>query len=214
MTVEICPSMLSANATNLGAELIAVEKAGADAIHWDIMDGNFVEAITFGAQVVAAHRKLTSLRFDVHLMTEHPDTHLDSFIKAGADVIFVHPETCPHLHRTIDTIKSAGKKAGIALNPATDVDCLKYCDADCVLVMSVNPGRSGQKFISSQLKKIAKIKELFPQLKICVDGGISDSTIRACVENGAESFVTGSFLFKSEDYAEAIKSLRVNGCKD
>ncbi len=208
MTVEICPSMLSADATNLGAELKAVEKAGANAIHWDIMDGNFVEAITFGAHVVAAHRKLTSLRFDVHLMTEHPDTHLDSFIKAGADIIFVHPETCNHLHRTIDTIKSAGKKAGIALNPATNIDCLKYCNVDCVLVMSVNPGRSGQKFISSQLEKIAQIKKLFSQLKICVDGGITDSTIHACAENGAESFVTGSFLFGNSDYTKAVNLLK------
>lgn len=208
MNIEICPSMLSADAARLGEELQSVANAGADAIHWDVMDGTFVDAITFGDHVIAAHRKITPLRFDVHLMVQNPSNHVERFVKAGADTIFIHPESCIHLHKVVSKIKSFGKQAGIALNPATSPECLRYCDADCVLVMSVNPGSSGQAFIPSQLEKIATIKKIFPNLKICVDGGISEKTISQCIAAGANSFVAGSFIFKHKNYTEAINRLR------
>ncbi|MBQ7673839.1 MAG: ribulose-phosphate 3-epimerase [Alphaproteobacteria bacterium] len=209
--VLICPSMLSADPTRLGDELQAVERAGANCIHWDIMDGCFVDTITFGAQVVAAHRKISSLRFDVHLMVENPDKHLQKFAEAGADSIIVHSETTKHLHRTLGNIKKMGKLSGVALNPATSIDCLKYCldIIDIVIVMSVNPGSSGQQFIQSQLEKIAELKQIIPETtEICVDGGINANTGRECIINGANSLVTGSYLFKSKDYAKAIQELR------
>lgn len=208
MSIEICPSMLSADAAKLGEELASITEAGADAIHWDVMDGSFVDAITFGAHVIAAHRKMSSLRFDVHLMIVNPDKHLQRFVDAGADTIFVHPESCIHLHKVVTAIKSLGRTAGIALNPTTSPECLRYCDTDVVLVMGVNPGSSGQAFIPSQLSKIAAIKENFPDLKICVDGGISDENILLCADAGASSFVAGSFVFKHGNYSEAINKLK------
>ena len=210
----ICPSMLSADFTALGDDLRAVESAGADCIHWDIMDGRFVDVITFGAHVIAAHRRLSSLRFDVHLMVENPEKHIMSFVEAGADAIIVHPESTAHLHKVLTQIKNFGKSAGVALNPATSVDCLKYCAdlIDIVLVMSVNPGSSGQKFILSQLRKIEQLRREFPKTaEICVDGGINAETASLCVQNGADSLVTGSYLFKSQDYAVAIQNLK--NCK-
>ncbi|MDR0968523.1 MAG: ribulose-phosphate 3-epimerase [Holosporaceae bacterium] len=210
----IYPSMLSADPTRLKEELIAIEKAGADAIHWDVMDGAFVDSITFGHHVVAAHRKLTNLRFDVHLMVENPYRHVENFSKAGADTIIVHAEASRHLHRNLNYIKSFGKKAGAALNPSTPIDVLEYCYdiLDMVIVMSVNPGSSGQSFIKSQLKKIAKLKErLPPSIEICVDGGITDETIGECVKCGADAFVSGSYAFKNPDYAEAIRKLKSYG---
>jgi len=213
--VLICPSMLSANPTRLGDELAAVEAASADCIHWDIMDGNFVEAITFGAHVIAAHRKISKLRFDAHLMVENPDKHIEKFVKAGADSIIVHPETTKHLHRTLSNIKTLGKLAGVALNPATSIDCLNYCSdiVDIVLVMSVNPGSSGQKFIDSQLDKISALRKILPKtIEICVDGGINDIIAKLCIQRGANSLVTGSFLFKNantpSDYVKIIRNLR------
>lgn len=213
--VLICPSMLSANPTKLGDELAAVEKAGADCIHWDVMDGNFVEAITFGAHIIAAHRKMSKLRFDVHLMIENPDRHIERFAAAGADSIIVHVEATKYLHRTLNNIKKYGKLAGVALNPATSIDCLNYCAdiVDIVLVMSVNPGSSGQKFIDSQLEKISDLREFLPKTaEICVDGGINDSTAKLCMQRGANSLITGSFLFGSNavtnDYAKIIQKLR------
>lgn len=208
MGIEICPSMLSADATKLGEELASITKAGGDAVHWDVMDGSFVDAITFGDHVIAAHRKMSNLRFDVHLMIFNPDKHLKRFIDAGADTIFVHPESCIHLHKVVAAIKSAGRKGGVALNPTTSPEYLRYCDADAVLVMGVNPGSSGQSFISSQLNKITEIKKQFPELKICVDGGISDENISLCVEAGASSFVAGSFVFKHGNYSEVINKLK------
>ncbi|MDR1375621.1 MAG: ribulose-phosphate 3-epimerase [Holosporaceae bacterium] len=212
MPLKICPSLLSANPAKLGQELADVEEAGADAIHWDVMDGNFVEAITFGSQMVAAHRKLTALRFDVHLMVEDPDRHLESFATAGADVIIVHVEACNHLHRTLSRIKNLGKKSGIAFNPATCVDGVKYCAdiLDMVLIMSVNPGSSGQTFIESSLKKISKLRQLVPEsMEICLDGGITAENIKKCV--GVNSFVSGAYIFKSNNYSSAIEALRING---
>jgi ribulose-phosphate 3-epimerase len=212
MNIKIYPSMLSADPTKLGKELLDIENAGADCIHWDIMDGNYVDAITFGSHIVAAHRKLSSLRFDIHLMIENPDKHIDNFVKAGADFIIVHPETCKHFHKTLQSIKSHGLKSGIALNPATSISTLDYCIdiIDIVLVMTVNPGSSGQIFIESQLEKISKLKNLLPNnIEICIDGGINLNTGKKCIEKGANSLVTGSFLFKSENYAETIKNLKL-----
>ncbi|MDR3187139.1 MAG: ribulose-phosphate 3-epimerase [Holosporaceae bacterium] len=211
MPLKICPSMLSANPTRLGQELMDVEKAGADAIHWDIMDGNFVEAITFGSNVVSAHRKLTTLRFDVHLMVREPDRHLENFSAAGADVIIVHLEACDHLHRTLSRIKNLGKKSGIALNPATPIDSVKYCPdiLDMVLIMAVNPGSSGQTFIESSVKKISELKQTVPaSVEICLDGGITAETIKKCT--GADSFVSGAHIFGSENYSSAIGTLKTN----
>ncbi|GHU14472.1 ribulose-phosphate 3-epimerase [Alphaproteobacteria bacterium] len=207
----VYPSMLSADPTRLGQQMLDVELAGADGIHWDIMDGSYVDAITFGAHVIAAHRKLTSLPFNVHLMVDNPDRHVTAFSDSGANSIIVHPETCWHLHRTLDIVKNLGKKSGIALNPATSIESIEYCVdiLDIVLVMTVNPGSSGQEFIDSQLKKISTLrKKLPPEIEICVDGGVNPSTFKACVENGANSCITGSFLFNSTDYREAIKCLR------
>jgi len=209
----ICPSMLSADPIRLGEELIKVEQAEADVVHWDVMDGSFVDVITFGDHVIAAHRKLSHLRFDVHLMVENPERHLERFARAGADTIIVHSEACKHLHKVLGEIKSLGKRSGVALNPATSIDCLEYClmDIDMVVVMGVNPGSSGRTFIQSQLKKIAKLKEILPDnIEICVDGGITDVTIGPCRQAGANSFVSGSYIFKNEDYSLAIKNLRNN----
>ncbi|GHT93897.1 ribulose-phosphate 3-epimerase [Alphaproteobacteria bacterium] len=208
---KIYPSMLSADPARLGQQMLDVELAGADGIHWDVMDGSYVDAITFGAHIIAAHRKLTSLPFDVHLMVDNPEKHISAFADSGADTIIIHPEACKHLHRTLSVIKNLGKKSGIALNPATHIEVIEYCTdiLDVVLVMTVNPGSSGQGFINSQLDKISALeKKLSPEIEICVDGCINPSTIKDCVENGAISCVTGSFLFNSEDYRGAIKCLQ------
>lgn len=226
--VQIYPSMLSANPAKLGEALESVEKSGADGIHWDIMDGSFVESITFGAHILAALRPLSSLRFDAHLMVENPERHLETFAEAGADSIIVHPETTKHLHRILDHIKNnLGKKSGIALNPATSLECLNYCLdlVDIVLIMSVNPGSSGQKFIESQIQKIEILKGVnsvrrdsvnsgiggsggIKTVEVCVDGGINPETAPRCIKAGADSLVSGSFIFKSGDYAKAMEELR------
>jgi ribulose-phosphate 3-epimerase len=203
--------MLSADPTRLGQELLAVESAGADRIHWDIMDGNYVEAITFGSRTVAAHRKLTPLPFDVHLMVDNPDRHIENFANAGANLIMVHPEMCKHLHRTLHKIKNLEKKAGIALNPATPVEVISYCIEvlDVVLVMTVNPGSSGQEFLDSQLKKISTLQKILPPpIKIYVDGGINPRTLKKCIERGASGCVTGSFLFGSSNYTDTLNALK------
>jgi ribulose-phosphate 3-epimerase len=203
--------MLSADSSRYGEELADAEKAGADAIHWDIADGVFTDAITFGHQIVKDHRKLSSLRFDVHLMIENPDKHLENFARAGADVIIVHPETCKHLHRTLLNIKSLGLKSGAALNPATPVAAVEYCVdiLDTVTVMSVNPGASGREFIDSQLKKISELKKMLPpSTEICADGGITDLTIKECAKRGANSFVSGSYIFRNPNRSDAVRRLR------
>jgi ribulose-phosphate 3-epimerase len=203
--------MLSADSSRYGEELADAEKAGADAIHWDIADGVFTDSITFGHRVVGDHRKLSSLRFDVHLMTENPDRHLENFARAGADVIIVHPETCRHLHQTLGRIKSFGLKSGAALNPATEPGILGYCVdlLDRVVVMGVNPGSSGQKFLDSQVKKISELKKTLPPfVEICLDGGITDITIKECAKHGADSCVSGSCLFRSSDRAGTVRRLK------
>jgi len=212
--VKIAPSILSADFAKLGEEIKDVERGGADYIHVDVMDGHFVPNITIGPLIVEAIRPVTELPLDVHLMIENPDQYIEAFAKAGADYITVHVEASRHLHRTIQLIKSTGVKAGVVINPATPVESLKHIieDIDMVLLMSVNPGFGGQKFISSVLPKIRQVKEmadeLNPNLEIEVDGGVNEETAKLCVEAGATVLVAGSAVFNKEDRAAAISSLK------
>jgi ribulose-phosphate 3-epimerase len=212
--VKIAPSILSADFSRLGEEIKDVEKGGADYIHVDVMDGHFVPNITIGPLIVEAVRPITKLPLDVHLMIENPDQYIEAFAKAGADYITVHAEASRHLHRTIHLIKSFGVKAGVVLNPATPAEALKHIiqDIDMVLLMTVNPGFGGQKFISSVLPKIRQVKEMAADLgldlEIEVDGGVNEETAKLCIEAGANVLVAGSAVYNQKDRAKAIAALR------
>jgi len=218
---KIAPSILSADFTRLGDEIKAVEKAGADYIHIDVMDGHFVPNITIGPMIVQAARRATKLPLDVHLMISNPDQYVEEFRKAGADIITVHTEAVNHLHRSIQLIRSAGAKAGVSLNPATPLDTLEYVlgDLDMVLLMTVNPGFGGQEFIGEVLPKIKRLKEMIKtrglSTEIEVDGGINADTIGLASSAGADIFVAGSAVFKSRDYSETIRIMkeRIDGNK-
>ena len=212
----ISPSILSADFAKLGEEIRAIDAAGADWIHVDVMDGHYVPNITIGPGVVKAIRKHTDKPFDVHLMISPVDPYLEAFAEAGADIITIHPEAGPHAHRTLQAIRALGKKAGIVLNPGTGIDNLDYLLdlADLVLVMSVNPGFGGQKFIPDQLRKVEKIAELKEKrgldYHIEVDGGVDPDTAPRCVDAGATALVAGTAVFRGgpDAYAANIAALK------
>jgi len=211
---KISPSILSADFTRLGDEIRAVEQAGADYIHIDVMDGHFVPNITIGPMIVEAVKRVTDLPLDVHLMISDPDNYIDDFAKAGADILTVHAETVKHLHRTIQYIKEKGVSPGVSLNPATPLDILEYIleDLDLVLLMTVNPGFGGQKFIPEVIPKIKRLREMIDnrnlRTEIEVDGGIGPDTINPVSSAGADVFVAGSAIFYSEDYKKTIRLMR------
>jgi ribulose-phosphate 3-epimerase len=210
----IAPSILSADGGKLSEEIAAVEKAGADWIHIDVMDGHFVPNITMGPAIIAALRKTTKLPFDVHLMIENPENYIEAFAAAGADIITVHVEAANHLHRTINLIKKYGKKAGVSLNPATPLTQIEEIlpDIDLLLIMTVNPGFGGQQFIKSILPKIAKADKLLTALPhktlLEVDGGVNLKNINSIAQAGAEVLVAGNSIFGSSDYHKTISELK------
>lgn len=212
--IKIAPSILSADFSKLGEDIKAVEEAGADYIHVDVMDGHFVPNITIGPLVVQAIRPVTKLPLDVHLMIENPDQYIEAFAQAGADIISVHVEATPHLHRTIQFIKKQGVKAGVVINPATPVDLIKHIiqDVDLVLLMTVNPGFGGQAFIESVVPKIKEVSDIVKtqglDVEIEVDGGVNPETARRCIEAGANVLVAGSAIYGKKDLKDAIESIR------
>ena len=212
--IKIAPSILSADFARLGEEVQAVARGGADYIHVDVMDGHFVPNLTIGPLVVEAVRKVTDLPLDVHLMIENPDRYIADFANAGADIITVHQEAVPHLHRTVQLIKSLGKKAGVSINPATPASTLDVIldELDLVLVMTVNPGFGGQGFIASGLAKVAALRQEIDRrglgVELEVDGGVKTDNIGRIAAAGANVFVAGSAVFGAADYAATIGELR------
>ena len=215
--ILIAPSILSADFARLGDEVAAVERAGADLLHIDVMDGHFVPNLTVGPPIVEALKKVTKLPLDVHLMITNADAFIPEFAEAGADYLTVHVEACPHLHRTIQSIKERGVKAGVTLNPATPIHWLQEIlpEVDLVLVMSVNPGFGGQKFIPSVLNKVTAARAILDRIKspalLEVDGGIKADNASRVVAAGATVLVAGSAVFSSRDYAATIAALRAAG---
>ena len=212
--VLVSPSLLSCDFGRLAEEVRAVESAGADWIHVDVMDGRFVPNLTLGPVVVEAIKKAATRPLDVHLMIVEPEKYIDAFVKAGADVLTVHVEACPHLHRVLQQIRHAGARPSVVLNPATPLSAVEEVlgDVDMVLLMSVNPGFGGQGFIPATVDKVRRLRALLDarglSTEIEVDGGINADTARQVVEAGASVLVAGSYVFGARDYAEAIRSLR------
>jgi len=218
-TIKIAPSILSADFANLERDIRIVEKAGADWLHVDVMDGHFVPNITIGPPVVKSLRGKSRLVFDVHLMIEKPELYIKEFAASGADIITVHAEATNHLHRLIQLIKGEGKKAGVALNPSTPVNVLEHVleDVDMVLIMSVNPGFGGQKFIKACYEKLSRVRALIDgkglDIDLQVDGGVGPDNIEKVVESGANSIVAGSAIFMSGDIPAVIKLMKEAGSR-
>lgn len=214
---RIAPSLLAADFTRLGDEVRAIEAAGADWLHLDIMDGHFVPNISFGPGLVKALRPVTAMPFDVHLMIAPADPYLEAFARAGADIISLHPEAGPHLHRSLQTIRGLGKKCGVVLNPATPVSAVENVMdlVDLILVMAVNPGFGGQSFLHGQLAKIAALRRLIDatgrDIALEVDGGVTVATAPQCLAAGADTLVAGTAVFGAADYAGAITALKSGG---
>jgi ribulose-phosphate 3-epimerase len=212
--VRVAPSLLSADFGRLAEDLAMLEAGGADWLHVDVMDGVFVPNLTFGAKVIETCKKLTSLPLDVHLMVVEPEKYFDSFAKAGADVLTVHVETAPHLHRQLVRIKELGAMAGATLNPSTSLETVREVahDLDLLLIMSVNPGYGGQKFIPGSVDKVARARALLDETRskalLEVDGGIARETIHACWRAGADTFVAGNAIFSARDPQAEIRALR------
>lgn len=213
--IKVAPSILSADFSKLAEDIKSIEQGGADLVHVDVMDGHFVPNITIGPLVIESIKPITKLPLDVHLMIENPDRYIESFVKSGADIISVHAEATPHLHRTVHLIKNLGAKAAVAINPATPLNVLDYVldDLDMVLLMTVNPGFGGQSFIKSVIPKISLLRETINQRRlktdIEVDGGINNQTSKDVVKAGANVLVAGSYVFGQKNRQEAISSLRI-----
>ncbi|HEY4485860.1 MAG TPA: ribulose-phosphate 3-epimerase [Nitrospiria bacterium] len=211
---KIAPSILSADFAHLADEITRVTEAGADMIHIDVMDGHFVPNFTIGPPIVKAIRRVTSLPLDVHLMMTNPEDYIDEFIKAGSNYITVHVETCPHLHRTVQSIKEEGVKAGVTLNPATPLSSVEeiLSEVDLLLIMSVNPGFGGQSFIPAALEKVRRARKLIDDrglsVELEVDGGVKVDNIGVLAQAGADIFVSGSAVFQSRDYKDTIEKMR------